>query len=74
MQLSEQIHEFYRLSTLSELSSRLRFLGCEQVELAIAGMFPRYIFFSSKVSRDNIWPERGLRSKSGIKKVLQHPP
>ncbi len=33
--------EFYRLSSMSEVSSRLRFLACQQVELALSGMFPK---------------------------------
>ncbi len=33
--------EFYRLSSMSETSSRLRFMACEQVELSISGLFPR---------------------------------
>lgn len=40
-QLSEQISEFYNLTRMTDLSSRLRFLACEQVELAISGLFPK---------------------------------
>jgi poly(A) RNA polymerase len=39
--MDKQIYEFYEQKKMSDISSRIRFFACEQIELAISGMFPQ---------------------------------
>lgn len=38
--LDEQMRAYHDLTKISEVGTRLRFLACEQIELALTGMFP----------------------------------
>ena len=38
--LDEQIRAYYELMKITDVGTRLRFLACEQIELALTGMFP----------------------------------
>ena len=39
-ELDDQIRAYYELMKITEVGTRLRFLACEQIELALTGMFP----------------------------------
>lgn len=39
--MTKQIMTLYEKTKMSPTSSRIRFLACEQIELAISGMFPK---------------------------------
>ena len=47
-----QIQQYYDLVKLNDVSTRLRFIACEQIELALTGMFPHaeVIPFGSSVN------------------------
>ena len=38
--IDEQIRQYYELTKVTDIGTRLRFMACEQIELAITGMFP----------------------------------
>ena len=39
-ELDDQIREYYELTKVTDVGTRIRFLACEQIELALTGMFP----------------------------------
>ncbi len=41
LQLGSQMVNFYQSSEMTDISSRIRFLACEQIELSLHGMFPK---------------------------------